>query len=354
MKYGGILTNRYKLAVISPAFCRFSPELVDELNKYFEIIDLRNLPISSNEEKIIKVLDCCDALVLGMHKVTRTVMESVSTLKLIARYGLGYDNVDVKAATELGIVVTYCRHTMEEISVAEHTFALILTAARRIVEANEYVRSGEWYLSPLKRVRYVGYELYGKTLGIVGFGHIGRRVAEIASKGFNMRVLAYDPYVPDEVFRDYGVTRVTDLNELIKKSDIISIHAALTEETHNLINAEKLNKVKDGVIIVNTARGAIIDENALAKMLREGRIFYAALDVLIEEPPQPDNELLKLPNTVITPHIAAFTYEALRRMDSGIVDDLIRFFVKKEKPLRIVNPGVFNNPKLRFNEFFKR
>jgi len=344
--------SRFKLVDMAPHFCKFSPELINELSKYFEIVDAKGVPVNAGEEVIIKTLDNCDAVVVSLHKITRRVMESVSTLKIIARAGLGYDNIDVKAATELGIAVTYCRFTGEEISVAEHTIALMLAASKRIAEANEFVKSGEW-INWVRRTKLIGYELNGKTLGIIGLGHIGRKVAEIARKGFNMRVIAYDPYIPDEVFREYGVERITNLDELIRQSDVITIHVPLTEETRNLLNAERLEKVKDGVIIVNTARGAIIDENALVKLLKEGRVFYAALDVLTKEPPPPDNELLKLPNVVITPHTAAFTYEALRRMDKGIVDDLIRFFVKKEKPLRIVNPEALDISRIRFKEFYE-
>jgi len=345
--------RKFKLTITSPAFCRFSPELINELSKYFEVFEARNLPVDASDEEIIKVIDDSDALILGMHRISREVMESVKTLKIIARYGLGYENVDVKVATELGIVITYCRFTGEEISVAEHTFALILAAARKIVEANEYVKSGGWR-DMTQRIKFVGYELSGKTLGIIGLGHIGRRVAEIAKKGFNMKVIAYDPYIPDEIFKEYGVKKITNLDELIEHSDIITIHAALTKETYNLLNAERLRKVKEGVIIVNTARGGIIDEKALVELLKEGRIYYAALDVLAKEPPTPDNELLRLPNVVITPHTAAFTYDALRRMDEGVVDDIIRFLVKKEKPLRIVNPEVLDSPRIRFKEFIIR
>jgi D-3-phosphoglycerate dehydrogenase len=345
--------RKFILVITSPAFCRFSPELITELNNYFEIINVRELPVDVDDEKIIRALDGSDAIVLGMHRISRRVMESVSTLKIIARYGLGYENIDVKAATELGIVVTYCRFTDEEVSVAEHTFALILAAAKKVVEANEYVKSGGWR-DMIERIKFVGYELSGKTLGIIGLGHVGRRVAEIARRGFNMRVIAYDPYIPDEVFKEYGVKRVSDLDELIKQSDIITVHAVLTEETYNLLNAERLQKVKEGVIIVNTARGGIINEKALVKLLKEGKIYYAALDVLTKEPPTSDSELLRLPNVIITPHIAAFTYEALRRMDRGLVDDIIKFLVRKERPLRIVNPEVFDSPRLRFKEFFTR
>jgi len=323
-----------------------------ELSKYFEVVEVRDLPVDADDYEIIRTLDGSDAVVLGMHRISRKVMESVNALKIIARYGLGYENVDVKAATELGIVVTYCRFTGEEVSVAEHTFALILAAAKKIVEANEYVKSGGWR-DMTQRIKFVGYELSGKTLGIIGLGHIGREVAKIARRGFNMRVIAYDPYVPDEVFKEYGVERIADLDELVKRSDIITIHAALTKETYNLLNAEKLQKVKEGVIIVNTARGGIIDEKALVKLLKEGRTYYIALDVLAREPPTPDNELLRLPNVIITPHTAAFTYEALRRMDEGVVDDIIKFLVKKEKPLRIVNPEVLDSPRIRFKEFYK-
>ncbi|RLF06120.1 MAG: hydroxyacid dehydrogenase [Thermoprotei archaeon] len=234
----------------------------------------------------------------------------------------------------MGIVVTYCRHTGEEISVAEHAVALMLACARRLVEADRCVREGRWR----DRVKLVGVELRGKTLGIIGLGAIGREVARIACRGLGMKVVAYDPYVPDEVFEKLGVRRV-GLEELLEESDVITIHAPLTLETRGMLSRERLARVKRGAILINTARGAIVDEEALYEMVMKGHIFYAGVDVFSEEPPS-RNPLLKLERAVLTPHIAAFTREGLYRMDMAIAEDLVKFF-RGQRPLHVANPEVF-------------
>lgn len=331
-----------KLAIASGSYGLHAPEALHLLSNVFDEMRRVDLRVNEAEGSIIEKLGDADAIILGAGgPITRRVMQEVANLKIIARHGIGLDNVDLEAATELGIPVTYCRHTGEEISVAEHTVALILACARRIVEADKAVREGRWGA----RVQLVGVELKGKTLGVIGFGAIGREVAKIMGDGFKMRVLAYDPYVPDEVFRQAGTVRVS-LDELLRESDVITIHVPLTDETRGLINAERLTVVKTGAILVNTSRGAVVDERALHKALKEGRILYAGLDVFEREPPE-GSSLLELQNTILTPHVAAFTKEALYRMDMANAEDLIRFF-RGEKPLRLVNPEVYNRG-LRFS-----
>ena len=324
-----------KLVVASASYGVHAPEALNLLSQVFERIERVELKAGEREEAVIRMVGDADALILGGGgPVTRRVMEECGNLKIIARHGLGLDNVDLEAATELGIPVTYCRHTGEEASVAEHAVALMLACARRLVEADRAVREGRWRA----RVELVGLELKGKTLGVIGLGAIGREVARIARNGFGMKVVAFDPYAPDEAFREVRAERV-GLEELLRESDFITIHVPLTPETRRMLDAERLKLVKRGAVIVNTARGAVVDETALCEALREGRIAYAGLDVFEREPPE-DSPLLSLPNTVLTPHVAAFTREALRRMDLANAEDLIRFF-RGEKPLRLANSKVY-------------
>ncbi|RLE98115.1 MAG: hydroxyacid dehydrogenase [Thermoprotei archaeon] len=324
-----------KLVIASASYGIHAREALERLTKIFDEIRRTVFRTGMREEEVLREIGDADAVILGGGgPITRGVMEKASNLKIIARHGIGLDNVDVEAATELGIVVTYCRHTGEEISVAEHAIALMLACARRLVEADKCVREGRWR----DRVKLVGVELRGKVLGIIGLGAIGREVAKIASKGLGMKILAYDPYVPDRVFKELGVEKV-GLDELLEKSDVITIHAPLTPETRGMLSRERLARVKPGAILVNTARGAIVDEEALYEMVVKGRIFYAGIDVFSEEPPV-RSPLRKLERAILTPHIAAFTREGLYRMDMAIAEDLARFF-RGERPLHVANPEVF-------------
>ncbi len=330
-----------KLVIASSSYGVHAPEALRLLAQVFDRIERADVRVGEPEDSMIAKVGDADALILGAGgPLTRRVMEAAANLKIVARHGIGLDNVDLEAATDLGIPVTYCRHTGEEVSVAEHTVALILACARRLPEADRAVREGRWH----DRVRLVGLELRGKTLGVVGLGAIGREVARIMRNGFGMRVLAYDPYVPDEVFRQLGVERV-DLDTLLGESDVVTVHVPLTRETRGLLSAERIRRLKPGAIVVNTSRGAVVDEAALCEALREGRVLYAGLDVFEREPPA-GSPLLELPNVVLTPHVAAFTREALHRMDMANAEDLVRFF-RGERPLRLANPEVYERG-LRF------
>ena len=326
-----------KLIVASGTFGKYAPNAIEALSERFELEHVKLSSVMSDEE-IAKALEDADVVLLGTSgRITRKVIELTPTLKLIAKHGIGLDNIDIEAATEHKIPVVYCRHTKQELSVAEHTMALLLAAARYVAKGNEYVKSGKWR----ERSKLVGCELYGKTLGIIGLGAIGRRVAQLAKKGFEMNVIAYDPYVPDKVFRELDV-KSEGLNALLQKSDVLTIHVPLTKETRNLIDAERLKKIKRGAIIINTSRGAVIDEEALAQAVKEGRVKAAALDVMRLEPPELDNPLLKMEKVIITPHVAVYTTEALTRMDNALAEDILRFF-NGERPLRVANPEIFNS-----------
>jgi D-3-phosphoglycerate dehydrogenase / 2-oxoglutarate reductase len=236
------------------------------------------------------------------------VIERADRLKVIGRAGVGVDNVDVEAASKQGIIVANAPESTI-VSAAEHTIGLLLALTRRIPQAHAALKEGKW-----ERAGFAGLELADKTLGLAGFGRIGQQVARRA-RAFEMRVLAYDPYVAPERFREVGVQRVETLDQLLAQSDFLSLHLALTGETRGLIGRQQLAKAKDGLRLVNAARGELIDEDALVEALRSGRIAGAALDVFSAEPYS--GPLLELDNVVVTPHLAASTHEAQDR--AGII-----------------------------------
>lgn len=253
---------------------------------------------------------------------------------LIARHGIGVDNVHLPSATAHGVLVTRVTPWMEQEAVAEMTIALMLVLLRRIPEAAAAVRAGRW----AARADFVGRELAGKTVGLIGFGNIGRRVGEILARGFGARVLAYDPGVPPEAMRAAGA-EPADLDTVLREADILSLHAALTEENFHMLSREAFARMKPGVILVNTARGELIDGAALQEALASGRVAGAALDVVEGEPIGPDHPLLRFPNVLVVPHIAAYTHEALRRMGEKVVADVERV-LRGEIPEDVVNPEV--------------
>ena len=261
-------------------------------------------------------------------------------LRIIAQYAVGYDNIDVDCATRHGVYVTNTPDVLTE-AVAELTWGLILAASRKIVAADHYVRSGEWRRSGTgwHPELMLGYELRGKTLGIIGFGRIGRAVARIGAKGFGMKVLYYSrTRAPRNVERDLGAEYVP-LYVLLKESDIVSIHVPLTPETKHMIREAELRLMKPSAILVNTARGAVVDTNALVKALREGWIAAAALDVFEEEPLPPDHPLTRMNNVVLAPHIGSATHRAREAMTCAVLENLIAF-KRGRTPPNLVNREV--------------
>ncbi|MEO3993612.1 MAG: D-2-hydroxyacid dehydrogenase [Desulfurococcaceae archaeon TW002] len=239
--------------------------------------------------------------------VTAEVISKAKKLKIIARAGVGLDNIDVKAAEAKGIKVINTPEAPTR-SVAELTIGLMLAVARKITYSDRKMREGKWVKKEAE-----GIELRGKTLGIIGFGRIGKEVAAIASKGLDMKILYYDVHrVSPEVERELGAT-YTDLETLVKESDVISIHVPLTPETKGLVCESLLRKMKKNTILINTSRGGVVDTKALIKALKEGWIAGAGLDVYEEEPLPPNHPLTELDNVVLTPHIGASTEEAQER-----------------------------------------
>jgi len=254
-------------------------------------------------EVLKEVIKDYDALIVrSATKVTKEIIDAGTKLKVIGRAGAGLDNVDLEAATQKGIIVMNTPGG-NTISTAEHTMSMILALSRNIPQANASMKKGEW-----KRSKFMGVELYNKSLGIIGLGRIGKEVARRALS-FGMKVLAYDPFLSREVAESLGIETV-ELKDLFAKSDYITVHTPMTEETKHMISTGEFAQMKNSARIINCARGGIIDEAALANALKEGRIAGAGIDVFEKEPPAPDCELLKLDNVITTCHLGASTEEA--------------------------------------------
>ena len=291
----------------------------------WEIITARG-PL--NEADTLALVGDIDGMICGDDAITRKVLEkALPRLRVLSKYGIGVDKIDVEAATELGIPVCYTpgvNHT----TVAEHCFTLMLALFKNLVPEVEYTRAGKWK-------RLIGHEIMGKQLGIIGLGRIGKEVA-IRAKAFGLELAGYDIYWPEAFADEYGITRAHSIDEILESSEIVSLHTNLTEETRNMINLQRLSRMKDGVIILNCARGELVNTDAMVHGLKMGKVGGYGTDVLDEEPPPPDHPLLKEPNCLVTPHIGSRTYESVVRQASAAVNNLI-LVMKGEPPLAQVN-----------------
>lgn len=267
-------------------------------------------------------------IVRSATQVTRDVLEAGKNLKAIGRAGTGVDNIDVACATEKGIAVFNSR-SGNTISAAEHTFALMMALARNIPAAHISMQNNSW-----ERKRFMGVELFEKTLGIVGFGQIGREVAA-RGRAFAMKILAYDPLIPDVVFRECSAESCT-LNDLFHRSDFVTIHVPLNEDTRHFVGEKQLRVCKSGLRLVNASRGGVVDEDALYHALQDGRLAGAALDVFEQEPPA-SLKLLELENFIATPHLGASTKEGQERVASEIAA-VIADYLTCGKTRNLINP----------------
>lgn len=268
-----------------------------------------------SKAELLSVIAEYDALIVRSGtQVDAEVLNAATNLKVVGRAGMGVDNIDIRAATMRGIVVMNTPGA-NSVATAEQTLALMLAVSRHTAPAHASLKAGQW-----RRSDFVGTELYGKVLGIVGLGRIGRLVAERAL-AFGMDVLASDPYVSEEVGRELGITLV-DLDDLLPQSDYITLHTAVSSETEKMIDADTISQMKDGVILINVARGKLVDEQALTQALQSGKIKAAAVDVYSTEPPQ-DNPLIGLPHVLHTPHLGASTVEAQHNVATQIVDQVL-------------------------------
>ncbi|MFO1020856.1 MAG: hydroxyacid dehydrogenase [Planctomycetales bacterium] len=275
------------------------------------------------------------AIAGGRLKYGADFMDLAPNLKVIARTGIGYDNVDVPAATKRGIVVCNVPDGPTR-STAEHAITLLLMVAKDIKMIEGLLTQGQCqdYHAAL-----TGIELWGRTLGVVGFGRIGRTVAHFGV-GLDMNVLVYDPFVKPEVIKEAGMGPVESLDELLAQSDFVSLHMPATAEMKNLMNADRFQKMKKGSILINCARGALVDEAALVAALDSGHLRAAGLDVFQHEPPPPDHPLLNRTNVVCTPHIASATEVGKRNLWTGGIVQALQV-LNGEKPANFINPEVW-------------
>lgn len=299
----------YKVLITDPLSDQGIEKLLED--KEIQVVQKTDL---TYDELLLEIETADALLVRSQTNVTREVIEKGRNLKVIARAGVGVDNIDVTAATEKGIVVVNAPDG-NTISTAEHTFAMLISLARNIPQAYHSLIREEW-----RRKDFIGVELNKKTLSIIGLGRIGSEVAKRA-KAFRMNVLAYDPYLTEERALKLGVQKAS-FEEAIAKGDFITIHTPLTKETHHLINADTIKQMKDGVRIINCARGGIIDEHALYQAIQSGKVAGAAIDVFEQEPPG-NHPLLSLPQVIATPHLGASTREAQENVAMDVAEEVL-------------------------------
>lgn len=283
------------------------------------------------EEEMIALLDGIDAVLADIDPFTARVLARADRLKVISRPGVGYDAIDVDAATSRGVAVCTTPGSNRH-SVAELALAMILQCGRKIMENEAEVRRGGW-------TRVVGRELAGGTVGIVGLGTIGKEVAQRA-RAFEMRVLAHDP-VQDQQFAEEHQVAFVSLDQLLQESDYVSLHVLLNERTRHLIDAERLAMMKPTAYLINTSRGPIVDEDALYQVLKEKRIAGAALDVFTQEPLPVESPLRELDNVYLYPHLAGSTQEVFRSSGLTAAENAIRV-LQGRQPHHVVNPGVLS------------
>ncbi len=290
----------------------------------FEIFD------EINEDLKQKIVDC-DAISIRTAKLPNEIISSAKKLQVISRHGVGYDNIDLKSTKEIGATLTITA-TANAVAVAEHVMFMLLNISKRKDMYDQSVKSGK-FNDRNKLPKTI--ELWGKNILIAGFGRIGQALIK-RCLGFEMNVYVYDPYINDEKIKSLGGKKVNDLKEAVKEMDAISLHMPLNDETKNIVNYDLLRSMKTNCIVVNAARGGIINEVDLDKALRENLIFGAGLDVFETEPPKSDNPLLKNDKVFLSPHTAAFTEECMIRMGKETIQNIIDFFEKKLDKSKII------------------
>jgi D-3-phosphoglycerate dehydrogenase len=289
------------------------------------------------EPDILALAPTADAIIVRTTKLSAAAIDAAPKLKIVSRHGVGYDNVDMAALDRRRIPLTLVGN-VNALSVAEHTLFMMLTSAKRGVAYDRATRSGDWKI----RDTFGGTELAEKTLLLLGFGRIGREVARRA-QAFGMTVLAYDPYVRDAAMFAARVQPVAKLTEALPQADFVSVHLPMTAETKGILGAPQFAVMKKSAIVISTARGGLIDEAALAEALKSGQIRAAGLDVFVDEPPAPDNPLLKLDNLLLSPHTAGLTEECAMRMAEVSARNALAGLDGKVDPDLVVNKHVLNH-----------
>lgn len=310
--------SKYNIAIInSSSFGKIFPEHIQRLEavgrvKYFTV----ESEISG--KKLAEVLKGYNIIIASVTPFfTQEFFEYKDELILISRHGIGYNNIDIEAAEKHNTIVSIIPALVERDAVAENNVTNLLAILRRTVEADRSVREDYWE----NRADFVGRALFNKTVGVIGVGNTGSGVVEIVRNGFRCEVLAYDPYKSELHIQSYGAKKV-GLNQLLESSDIICLCANLTEENYHMISYKEIERMKDNVYISNSARGALVNENAIVSGLKKGKIAGFATDVLEEEPGRKDHPYLSLKNVVMTPHTSAYTMECLEEMGEKCVRDV--------------------------------
>ena len=287
-----------------------------------------NQPLQATELRSL-IVDV-DGYIAGLDQVNRSVLEAANRLQVISRYGVGVDRVDIEEATRRGIIVSNTPGS-NSAAVAELTISLMLAVARYLCQGNQATRRGEW-------PRFSGVSLHGKTVGLIGFGALGRAVAKFL-KGFDCTIFVYDPHVQNGVIEDFGAVPESQ-EKLLKTVDFVSLHLSVSPATVGMVNAEFLQRMKPGSILINTARGELIDEDALYDALSSGHLIGAGLDCFCQEPPDPNNKLVNLPQVILTPHIGAQTDGARNAMGWMALEDCLSV-LRGERPQHLVNPEIY-------------
>lgn len=299
--------------------------------------------ICHNTPDINSVLDDfkkCDGYLLRIGKIDRELIANAPNLKVIARPGVGYDTIDVKAATEYGIPVVITPGA-NSVSVAEHTIGLIFALAKNTCESVREAKNGNYAI----RNKGVAIELQGKTLGIIGYGNIGKNVARMA-RGIGLRVIVYDPFLANKKEKVEDVEAVSDIYDIYKRSDFVTLHLPLTDENYHMINKETLSCFKEGAFLINCARGALVDEEALYNSLSSGYLAGAAVDLMENEPFCTTSKLFTLPSFIATPHMAALTKESSAKSAIMALDSMLKI-INGEQCMNVCNPEVYKNAKWR-------
>ncbi len=302
-------------------------------------------PEPQNVTGILSAIGGCTALVVRNTRITQQIIQAAPRLTVIGRHGVGYDNVDIQTASALGIPVVYTPAANTE-SVAEIAVGFIVCLGRKIIQAHRTMASEELLsdsatLSVMaQRKGLVNFDLWGKTLGIIGVGRIGSSVSKKVIAAFNMIVRGYDPYVDAEILAAYGVQKVDQLEEMLPQCDYVSLHCPGGAETHHMVNARTMALMKPGACLINTARGTIVDEAALVDALRSKRIAGAAIDVYDPEPPRPGSPLLHMENVIVTPHFCAMTEESLYNMGTMVAQGVLDVLEDK-RPQYLVNAEIW-------------
>jgi len=310
--------REYKIAIVnSSSFGKIFPKHINRLKKIGSV-DYFQVDNEMPGKELAKLLTGYNIIIASVTPFfTKEFFDYKDELLLITRHGIGYNNINIDAAKEHDTVVTIVPALVERDAVAENNITNLLTVLRKTVESSNRVKADRWE----DRAKFVGHTLFNKTVGVIGGGNTGSCVVETVRNGFRCNVLAYDPYKSDLYLQSYGAKKV-ELDELLNSSDIICLCANLTEESYHMISKNEIEKMKDGVYISNSARGALLDENAVVEGLKSGKIAGFATDVLEEEPGRKSHPYLVFDNVVMTPHTSAYTMECLEQMGNKCVTDI--------------------------------